>query len=210
MAEFEPPAQKRRRKTAPEERRQAILDSGLAVFAAQGFAAAKLDDVAAKAGIAKGTIYLYFRDKEHLFEQIIRSAVTPMLAHIEGLAATSDLTTAELLGRLSELFQSQVLKTERKKIPWLVLTEGARFPLIAKFYHDEVIAKGAAMLKLVAQRAAVRGEHLAPGIEEFPHLLFAPFALALIWDGVFAPFEPLDVKGLLAAHLGIVSRNDNG
>jgi AcrR family transcriptional regulator len=206
MTELAAPAPRKRRKTEPGERRQAILDAGLAVFAADGFAAAKLDDVAARAGTAKGTIYLYFRDKEDLFEQIIRGAVAPMLNQVQSLAAAPDVATTELLSRMSEMFQTHILGTERKSIPWLVLTEGARFPAIAKFYHDEVVAKGMEMLKLIARRAAARGEPLPPEIEQFPQLLFAPFALALIWDGVFARFAPLNVNDFLAAHLKIVTK----
>jgi AcrR family transcriptional regulator len=205
MTEPAAPAPRKRRKSEPGERRQAILDAGLAVFAAEGFAAAKLDDVAARAGTAKGTIYLYFRDKEDLFEQIIRTAVGSALDQVEGLAAASDMNTTELLRRMSGLFQTHILGTERKKIPWLVLTEGARFPAITKLYHDEVIAKGMIMMKLIAHRAAARGERLPPEIEKFPQLLFAPFALALLWDGVFAQIAPLDVDGLLASHLRMVT-----
>src|SRR5262245_17938042 len=72
----------RGRKIAPEVRRQAILKAALKVFAAHGFEAARLDDVAKRAGVAKGTLYLYFRAKEALFEALVRSAVTPLLEHM--------------------------------------------------------------------------------------------------------------------------------
>src|SRR5262245_66489899 len=109
----------------PEARRQAILDAGLAVFAAQGFAATKLDDVAEKAGVAKGTIYLYFKDKQDLFEQIVRNAVLPVVARLEGVAKLPDLPTETVLKMMFDLFRTEVLGTSRKHVVRLVLTEGA-------------------------------------------------------------------------------------
>jgi AcrR family transcriptional regulator len=191
---------RKRRKAEPEERRQAILDAGLAVFSADGFAAAKLDDVAARADVAKGTIYLYFKDKHDLFEQIVRSAVAPVLAQLEGLAALPDLPTDVLIDKLFMVFKTQVLATDRKLVIRLVLTEGPHFPELAAFYHREVITKMLAMLRSVGRRGVARGDLPTRDIEEFPHLVFAPLLLALMWDGVFAKFAPLDVEGLLAAH----------
>ncbi len=191
---------KLRRRIAPEKRRKAILRAGLAVFAADGFAAAKLEDVATKAGIAKGTIYLYFDDKQNLFEQIIQDAVAPVLARFEGVVAMPDLPTDKLLAMLFQLFRNEILETDRRLVVRLVLTEGARFPKVAAFYHREVIAKGLELIKRVAQRGVARGEIPANGLERFPHLVFAPLLLTLLWDGLFSKFEPLDVEGLLATH----------
>src|SRR5258708_16501064 len=76
---------------APEARREAILKAALSVFAAHGFEAARLEDVAARAGVAKGTLYLYFRDKEALFEALVRSAVSPLLEHMDRIATAPDI-----------------------------------------------------------------------------------------------------------------------
>jgi AcrR family transcriptional regulator len=85
---------------APEARRQAIIEAALSVFVAQGFAAAKLDDVADKAGVAKGTIYLYFKDKQDLFEQMVRAAVSPVIERLEALAKVPDLPSETALKSL--------------------------------------------------------------------------------------------------------------
>jgi AcrR family transcriptional regulator len=199
------PEPRKRRKIEPEARRRAILSAGLAVFAADGFAAAKLDDVAAKAGVAKGTIYLYFRDKEDLFEQIVRDAAGPVLAQLQSMTALPDISTAELISKIFEVFRTQILATDRKLVTKLVLTEGARFPKIAEFYHTEVISKGLSIVRKIAQRAAARGEILPPEVEHFPQLVFAPIMLALLWDGLFSKFDPLDVEGLLSAHHKILT-----
>src|SRR3974390_3950233 len=94
-----------RRQLASGGRRQAILRAGLGVFAARGFAAARLEDVAEKAGVAKGTIYLFFRDKEDLFEQIVLGAVTPVVPLVGAVAADPDAPTDVILGRLFDLFR---------------------------------------------------------------------------------------------------------
>ena len=189
-----------RRQQASEERKLAILRAGLEVFAARGFAAARLEDVAEKAGVAKGTIYLFFHDKEDLFEQIVLGAIRPVLVMIAKTAAAADTPTDVILERLFDLFRAEVLGTWRQQVLRLVITEGARFPRIAEFYHREVIVKGLAIIRHLAQRALARGELQSDSIARFPQLVFAPLLLALIWEGLFSAIEPLDVEGLLTAH----------
>jgi AcrR family transcriptional regulator len=193
-----------RRQEASEQRRQAILEAGLDVFAAHGFAAARLDHVAEKAGVAKGTIYLSFRDKEDLFEQIVLGAASPVLARLDSVASQSDLPVDALLGVLFEVFRKEILDTKRKEITRLIITEGARFPKIAQFYHREVVAKAMELVRRVALRAHARGELASDGLERFPHLVFAPLLLSIIWEGLFSKIEPIDVEGLLAAHRAVL------
>lgn len=204
MAEQQPDDARRRRSAEPDVRRQSILDAGLAVFAAQGFAAAKLEDVAARAGIAKGTIYLHFRDKQDLFEQIIRSAVAPLLEHFERIAEVPDLPIERILGQLFDVIRSDVLGTDRKLIVRLVLTEGHRFPQIAEVYHREVIAKASERIGGIIRRAVARGERVPPMLATFPHLLFAPALMLILWDGLFSKFAELDADALMQAHQDIV------
>jgi AcrR family transcriptional regulator len=199
-----------RRKEASALRRQAVLDAALDVFALHGFAAARLDDVAEKARVAKGTIYLMFKDKEDLFEQIVLGAVAPVLALVDRVANRSDLSLDETLARMFAVFQAEVLATRRKEIIRLVLTEGARFPKIAEFYHREVIGKGLALIRQVARTAHARGELSSDQLERFPQLVFAPLLMTVIWDALFARIEPLDVAGLLAAHRNLLLGTGHG
>jgi AcrR family transcriptional regulator len=189
-----------RRKEASEQRRQAILDAGLDVFGARGFAAARLDDVAEKANVAKGTIYLSFRDKEDLFEQIVLGAVSPILARLAALAEADDVPLEMFLIGLHKLFREEVLGTRRKEVLRLVISEGGRFPRIAEFYHREVIGKGSALIRRMAARSLARGEPHAEHIARYPQLVMAPLLVSVIWDGLFSSIEPLDVEGMLAAH----------
>jgi AcrR family transcriptional regulator len=187
-----------------EARRQAILEAALEAFSAHGFAAAKLDDVAAAAGVAKGTLYLYFPHKEALFEELIRSAAVPVIDKIAAAAAETNVPFNALLERIFELFRTEVLGTRRKLILRLLLAEGARFPKVAEFYYREVLSRALAIMEAVATRAAARGELPSDAAARFPQLIVAPLLVAVLWDSLFARFEPLDVEGLLAAHRDVL------
>jgi len=184
-------------------RREAILAAALDEFAERGFAGARLDDVARRAGIAKGTIYLYFHDKEALFQELVRSALSPFVATIEG-ALTIDLPLRAVCDRLASTFAREVLGTRRKDIIRLVLTEGRRFPKVAKFYYHEVPERALIAVRGLVQRGIERGEIADDTLEKFPHLLVAPALLAVFWDGVFDKFERLDAAALLRAHFNLL------
>lgn len=184
----------------PEARRQAILEAAVGVFVSQGFAAAKLDEVAEKAGVAKGTIYLHFKDKQDLFEQMVRVAVSPVIERLEALARMPDLPVDMALRGLYEVFHTEVLNTSRKDLLRLVMTEGPRFPAIAQFYHREVVARGLGLMGGLLQRAGQKGELAVADLAAYPQLVVAPLILAVVWDGLFGAIEPLDVEGLLRVY----------
>ena len=190
----------RARKVEPGARRQAILDAALSVFAERGFEAARLDDVAARAGVAKGTLYLYFRDKEALFEELVRGAVSPIIEAVCKAASAPDVPASAILETFFALFQKEVLGTKRKLLLRLIIAEGPRFPRVAEFYHREVVTRGMALMRGVAERAARRGEFASDAAARFPQLIVAPLILAVVWDSLFARIDPLDVAGLLRAH----------
>ena len=194
----------------PEARRQAILEAALTVFTAEGFAAAKLDHVAERAGVAKGTIYLHFKDKQDLFEQMVREAVSPVIARLEALAQLPDLPADMVLQGMFNVFRTEVLGTQRKDLLRLVLTEGPRFPAIGEFYHREVVTRGLKLMGELLERAKANGELPAEGLARFPQLVVAPLLLAVVWDGLFAAIEPLDVKELLDVYRQLLLRNPGG
>jgi AcrR family transcriptional regulator len=197
----------RRRSEDPEARRQAIAAAALEVFSAQGFAAARLEDVAARAGVAKGTVYLYFKDKEALFEHLIRSATAPILDQAEHIMA-ADVPFEEVLAGFYRLAVDQVLKTDRRLVIRLMLTEGRRFPAVAEFYHREVISRGVAILRRAATAAVARGQTQYRPLVEFPHLAIAPMLFAVTWDGLFSSFEHIEPDRLLAASLALITRQE--
>ena len=183
-------------------RRDAILAAALAEFSAQGFAAARLEDVAKRASVAKGTIYLYFRDKESLFQELIRAMLTPLVGTIEQLQK-ADVPMSVLADRIVDLFVREIFETPRKDVIRLMLLEGRRFPKLAEFYYREVLSRIIAAMRALLRRAAGRGEAPA-ALAEFPQLLAAPAIVAIIWSGLFDRFEPLDVRALLKAHVALL------
>jgi AcrR family transcriptional regulator len=185
------------------ERREAILAAALEEFAAHGFADARLDDVARRAEIAKGTIYLYFRDKESLFQELVRAMLSPLVGVIEA-AAIGDLPIRAFAERIFDIFVNEIFGTRRKDVIRLIITEGPRFPQLAEFYYREVIAR---VLPLVRQRlriAVERGELANDALERFPQLLVAPAVMAIIWSGLFERFASLDVRELMRAQLELL------
>ena len=195
----------RARKAEPAARRDAILDAALTVFAERGFEAARLDDVAAQAGVAKGTLYLYFKDKEALFEEVVRSAASPIVERLSVLAAAPDMPMTVMLDALFGLFEKEVLGTRRKLLIRLIIAEGPRFPRIAEFYFRDVISRIMPMLSKIAQRAADRGELPNDAVARYPQLVAAPLLLSVIWDGLFARISPLDVSDFLRAHRDVLT-----
>jgi AcrR family transcriptional regulator len=196
-------AQSPRRPRGETGRREAILAAALDEFSARGFAATRLDDVARHAGVAKGTIYLYFRDKEALFQDLVRSIISPLIARFE-TTVEIDLP-ARLIGeRVVDLFVREVYGTRRKDVIRLIITEGPRFPKLAEFYYREVISRVIAAVRALLRRAAERGEIAADALVRFPQLLVAPGLVAIIWSGLFDRFEPLDVEALMRTHLDLL------
>ena len=201
--------QGRARKAEPAVRKQAILDAALDVFAECGFEAARLDDVAARAGVAKGTVYLHFDDKEALFEEAVRSAVSPILERLDALAAAPDLPTDKIFESLFAVFEKEVLGTKRKLLIRLIIAEGPRFPRIAEFYYRNVVSR---IMPLIASSGArrQRGELLSDAFARYPQLVAAPLLLAVIWDALFAAIKPLDVADFLRAHREALTAKTRG
>ena len=191
-----------KRKERSAARREAILAAALDEFSARGFEATRLDDVAKRAGVAKGTIYLYFRDKESLFQELIRTMLTPLVGTIEALGA-ADLPVALLAERIVDLFVREVYETRRKDVIRLMIAEGRRFPKLAEFYYREVLSRIIAAVRALLRRAAARGE-VPAGLVDFPQLIAAPGLVAIIWSGLFDRFEPLDVRAMMKAHVDLL------
>jgi len=161
-----------------------------------------LDDVARRAGVAKGTIYLYFRDKESLFQELIRAMLTPLVGTIEAMGQ-ADVPVAMLADRIVDLFVREVYETRRKDVVRLMITEGRRFPKLAEFYYREVLSRIIAAVRSLLRRAAARGE-VAEGLADFPQIIAAPGLVAIIWSGLFERFEPLDVRKMMKTHVDLL------
>jgi AcrR family transcriptional regulator len=184
-------------------RRDAILSAALDEFSARGFTAARLDDVARCAGVAKGTIYLHFRDKEALFQELIRSELTPVVSALEA-APIVDLSLRDAAGRFVDFFVREIFRTGRKEVLRLVIAEGPRFPKLAEFYYKEVVERVVIILRRLVQQAVDNGELPDDTLVRFPQLLVAPGIVAIVWSGLFERFAPLNVELLMRAHLDLL------
>jgi AcrR family transcriptional regulator len=192
-----------RRTAGASAKRQAILDAALDEFTASGFAAARMDDVAARACVAKGTIYLYFEDKEALFQELVRTSLVPVVGTMK-IPEGVEVSARMLLEAFADTLVREVLQTRRADLIRLVISEGGRFPNLAEFHFHEVIQRGIAAMRGVISFGISRGEIKNQQLLEFPHLFIAPALLALIWQGRFEQFAPLDVRAMLQTHIDII------
>lgn len=196
------PARWRRRKAArPAE----ILAAALGSFAERGFAATRLEDVAQRAGVTKGTLYLYFPSKEELFKAVVRQSLVPNIARAEAMVAQSAEPSAALLERLI-LQWAALADSPLSAIPKLILTEAGNFPDLARFYHDEVVHRGTTLFQRVLQRGVERGEFRALDADPVTRCIVAPILLAMLWRHSFAAHEPepLDVTALCRTHIELL------
>jgi len=185
------------------DRRQAIIDAALDEFIARGYAATRLDDVAQRAGVAKGTIYLHFKDKQALFQELVRSALVPLIDRLAAPPPAGGSIRAAL-ENFAETFVREVATTRRGDIIRLIVAEGPRFPDIADFYYREVVSRGLAGMRALIELGIVSGEIRQPGLKDFPQIVVAPAIVAVIWHGLFGRHAPLDANAMLRVHLDMI------
>src|SRR5215472_14211070 len=166
------------------ERRSAIVAAALDEFVARGFTATRLDDVAKRAGVAKGTIYLHFKDKEALFEELVRTAIVPVVERITTPPPLNG-SVRDALEAFARMFIQEVAGTRRADIIRLIIAEGPRFPAIADFYYREVISRGLGAMRALIQIGVKRGEISQTELERFPQIVVAPAIVAIVWKSLF-------------------------
>jgi AcrR family transcriptional regulator len=197
------PARKRRKEARPGE----IVDAARDEFVAKGFSEARIDDIAARAGVSKGLVYVYFPSKEALFEAVIRSTVLPFIDHAVALIAADRTTPAPVqLRMLIGTVYRELVGTDRRRLLHMIIAEGPRFPDMARFYHAEVLTKAKAALRALIARGVERGEFAAGALSAHPEIIFAPALVAAMWKLLFEPYEPLDADAYMEAHLDTMLR----
>jgi AcrR family transcriptional regulator len=185
------------------ERREAIIAAAMDEFVSRGYAATRLDDVARRAGVAKGTIYLHFKDKEALFEELIRTAIVPLVNRIVPPANPGG-SVRDMIELFARTFIQEVATTQRADIIRLIVAEGPRFPAIADFYYREVVSKGLARLRALIELGIARGEVRQPELARFPQIVVAPAIVAVIWKSLFENHSPLDALEMFRVHLDLI------
>ena len=145
----------RRRK---EARPQEILDAALAVFAEKGFSAARMEDISRRAGVTKGTIYLYFESKEALFKALVRESLAPTIQGVIAQAEAYEGPSRDLLILVLSTMGSFIRTSDRVVLPKIVIAEAGNFPELVRFYREEIIDKGLGLLESIIARGIARGE----------------------------------------------------
>jgi AcrR family transcriptional regulator len=195
----------RRRKDA---RPQEILDAALSVFAEKGFAAARMDDIAVRARVSKGTIYLYFPSKEAVFKALVQEMLAPQLARFAGLASAHRGPIAPLLAEILRALGRFLASSDRVLLPKMVIAEAGNFPDLARIYREEIIERGLTLFGGLIQAGIARGEFRQIPAQHAARLCVAPLLLAAIWRTTFARLDttPYDYEGLIETHIATLLR----
>ncbi len=200
---LETPIEPRRRRWA--ERPQEILEAAFAEFSRNGYATTTLDQIAERAGVTKGTIYVYFENKEHLFISMVHEFTKAAYDTVQGMYETHDGSTADLLrAQFSFIYQHIVEDRRRREVVRMLIAEAPRFPELADRYHQEILRPCLDMLRQAIQRGMDRGEFRRSSIIDTPQVIIAPIALVDLWMMMFDDRQPLDLKAYFNAHLDLV------
>jgi len=183
-------------------RQEQILAAAFEVFAAHGFEAARIDEVAERAGVAKGTVYLYFPNKEQMFRAVVRSLIRKRIdLLVKGLPGSSE----ELLrGLISQMYANVVRNSKVRSIVRMLVAESGRFPQLADIYHREVIIPGMNAVREALKRGAAAKEFRRTKAVDFPQIVAAPGLLAMVWQLLFSDRHPLDLSAYMQAHMEFV------
>jgi AcrR family transcriptional regulator len=197
----------RRRVRRKEARPAEIVEAALALFTERGFAATKLEDVALRAGIGKGTIYLYFPTKEELFRAVVRQRLVPNLDEIEAMVAAHTGPTADLLRRIAER-ALQLIETDITAIPKLVLAESGNFPAIARLYAEEVAKRGMALMERIFACGMERGEFRRLDPHSVLPLFSGPLLVMALWRQSLGQHTDIqfDPRKVIETHLDVFLR----
>ena len=198
-------ADPRQRGQRRREREAAIVAAAIDEFRASGLTNARLDDIATRAGVAKGTLYLYFDSKEELFKAAVRSLIHPLLEAVEQQVAHFEGPTEELLRQaIRSMYQDVTQQTDGCELMRLMIAEGHRMPDLAEFYYTEVAARGLATLRMIVWRGIAKGEFRQTPAAEFPHMLLAPCKLSMTWQLIFGEKHRLELDRYADAHAEFV------
>jgi len=193
------PRYRRRKKDRPQE----ITAAAFEAFAEKGFARTRVDDVAKRAGVSKGLLYLYFKTKEELFKAVVKSVVIrrvdQLIESVESTELSSeDFIRGPLLSFLQQLPGSPVAIVIR-----LLISEGPRHPDLVDYYYDNVVAKGLAAISGFVKRGIARGEFRDSAVSDFPHLVLAPVMLSIVWGIIFNK-RRLDTDRLIETQIDMI------
>jgi len=195
-----------KRELQKEARRTAIIDAALDAFTQQGFTATKLDEVAVRAGIGKGTIYLYFDSKENLFEEVVRQTLFPIRDAAEARVDNFTGSAAELLTLHLSHFYSAMSNSKIPPLMAMLAGEAWRFPSIAEFFYEEIISKSQRILRRILNKGVESGEFHPDANNLYLQLLTAPVLISTTWNLQFHQHDPIVIEKYMQMHIAFVLR----
>lgn len=189
----------RRRK---QERPGDIIAAALSVFAEKGFAGARMEEIARRAGISKGTLYLYFETKEDMFRAVVREVVVPNIEVVQKAVLTADLSFATMVRTLLPRFAETVTRVPVGAVAKMVIGESRNFPELARVWHDEVIFKAIGLIAGVIERAQARGEVRPGDPRTHAFSIMGPMLMGVLWRETFTPIggAALDLPAIARQH----------
>jgi len=187
-----------------EDRPAEITQAALAAFAEKGYAATRVDEVAKRAGVSKGLLYLYFKTKEDLFKAVIRSFLSPRIDALIDNIEQSEMSAEDFLRGPFLAFATSLPKSPAKILVRLLIAEGPKHPDLIAWYWDNVVSSALDALRTLIQRGVDNGEFCESALGEFPQLLVTPIFFSMIFTSIFQSHVDLDTDQFIKAHLDIV------
>jgi len=196
----------RRRK---EDRPKEITAAALAAFAERGYAATRVDDVAKRAGVSKGLLYLYFKTKEDLFKAVIRSFVVPRIDALTAIIDNSEMSAEDFLRGPFLEFAKTLPGSPIGILVRLMIAEGPKHPDLLQFYWDNVVSRGLAAITVLLERGVQNGEFRRTIVNDLPHLFVMPVMFSVIFKLLFEKQCP-DTDTMIEAQVDLLIAHMKG
>ena len=193
------PRYQRRKENRPQE----ITEAAFEAFAEKGYSATKVADVAKRAGVSKGLMYLYFKTKEELFKAVVKSVVIRRVDRLIENVETTELSSEDFIRGPLQSFLQQIPASPVAVVIRLLVSEGRKHPDLVNYYYDNVVAKGLAAISGFLRRGVERGEFRQSAVTDLPHLILAPVMLSIIWGLIFTD-QKLDTDKLIETQIDLV------
>lgn len=190
-----------------EDRPAEITEAAMEAFASHGFAATKVEDVARRAGVSKGLLYLYFKTKEDLFKAVIRSFISPKVDALIATVENTELSAEEFLRGPFLRFAKSVPGSPVRVVVRLLVAEGPRHPDLVAWYWENVVSKGLNALRAIVKKGVDSGDFRESALDDFPQILIAPVVLSMLWKQLFESHDSLDTDRFIEEHIELVLRS---